>query len=290
MGSTSPGHAPGAHGKVNATCLLLSSASHHWPWTPTALAALPLCGVVRGGSQQDHPGFLPACPPVQHSDSSRPCPRPRVLGEASAPPILQTQACTVPDRAAHLTPSSQWPNCKFPSRGLPQATSSTRVSPQPPERWHLPAAAPSAPLLDPPPKPNQSPHHEHLAGRWQLDVGLFCLPGSCQAQSARAGMTQSPGDAASAAAYFKPSCLQSSCCGSAPLGVLAKRVALQGKTEAQPHDQTWAPHHHCLCDQQSLSSTQGASSKRGSALRNTPARGAARTLTMTQMNSSALSS
>lgn len=173
------------------------------------------------------PGFHPACPPVQHSDSSQPEQSHHTQGqecwkEPQPSPSCKPRPAQCQTSAAHLTPSSPWPNCKSPSWGLPQATSSTRVSPQPPERWHLPAAAPSAPLVDPAPKANQPPHHEHLAGRWQLDVGLFCLPGSCQAQSARAGMTQSPGDAASAAAYFKPSRLQSGCCGSAPLGVLGK--------------------------------------------------------------------
>lgn len=101
-------------------------------------------------------------------------------------------------------------------------------------------------------------------------MGLFCLPGSCQAQSARAGMTQSPGDAASTAAYFKPSCLEKWL-----LGLSTSRGALQRGWHSKVklrHSPTirLGTHHHCLRAQQSLSTTQGASSKRGSAPRNTP--------------------
>lgn len=110
MGSTSPGHTSGAHGKVNATCLLLSSASHHWPWTPTALAALPLCGVVSGGSLQDHPEV----PPCLSSDSSRPewshhAQSQECWKQPQHPPSCKPRHAQCQTRAAHLTPSSQCP-------------------------------------------------------------------------------------------------------------------------------------------------------------------------------------
>lgn len=69
-------------------------------------------------------------------------------------------------------------------------------------------------------------------------MGLFCLPGSCQAQSARAGMTQSLGDAASVAGYFKPSCLQGGCTSR---GALQKGWHCKVKLR---HSPTIRPGHH----------------------------------------------
>lgn len=151
MGSASPGHTPGAHGKVNATCLLLSSASHHWSGTPTVLAALPLCGEVSGW------GFTAGSPlgsslPVLLSSTATarkapPCLRSGMWKEPQHTPTCKPRPAQCQTRAAHLTPSCQ------------TASPQTGDCPKPPERWHLPTAAPSALLVSPPPKPNQPPHH-----------------------------------------------------------------------------------------------------------------------------------
>lgn len=190
MGSSQPcGRTPGA---PTSPRLPIAGRGCPLPWLPSPCvewwvgghrspgSSLPvlLSSTVRGRSQ-DGP----------HHAQVRAC-----WKEPQHPPVLQTQARTVPDQGCSSHPflqKSGGPNCKSPSQGLPQATGFTRVSPGPPERWHLPTAAQSALPGGPPPKPNQSP--QHPAGRWQLDAGLFCLPGPCQSQSARAGMTQSPG-------------------------------------------------------------------------------------------------
>lgn len=138
--------------------LPIAGHGHPLPWLPSLCVGWWVgvhCRITPGSYQpvlsstvtahsQDGP---------QHAQSQECWQEPQHL-PCCKPRLIQCQT-----RAAHLTPSSRWPNCKSPSWGLPQATSSTRASPQPPERWHLPTAAPSALLVGPSPKPNQPPHH-----------------------------------------------------------------------------------------------------------------------------------
>lgn len=218
MGSTRPGHTPG---KVNATCLLLSSASQHCPGCLTS---------ARGGEW----GFTAGSPLgsslsvlLSSTLTTRkvpPCPRPGVLEGVSALLILQTQTCTVPDQGCSSHPFLPMAQLQVPNLGTAPShqfhqgfTTATREV-APPHSSSICSAGGSTTETQPATPP--------LTSGGEVAAGCgFALPSRLLPGTVSMSWDDSkPGRRSLCRClfYFKPSCLESGCCGSAPLGVLCK--------------------------------------------------------------------
>lgn len=133
--------------------LPITAHGHPLPWLPY------LCVGWRVGAHcRITPGFPPACPPVQHSEKGLTMPKARSVGRSLSTPHPANPGLHSARSGLLISPlSPNGPTASLQAGDCPKPPVPPRFSPQPPERWHLPTAAPSALLVSPPSKPNQPP-------------------------------------------------------------------------------------------------------------------------------------